>query len=129
MHQKMKKALYMALGFLFILLALIGVFLPLLPTTPFLILAAYFFSKSSDKWHQWLLANKLFGPLLYKWETQRCMPNFAKVLSISMLFIFGGYSILTISLIWVKVLALLLIAYATYFILHIKSCLPDETQL
>lgn len=129
MRQKMKKAFYMSLGFLFILLALIGVFLPLLPTTPFLILSAYFFSQSSDKWHQWLLANKLFGPLLHKWETERCMPNFAKVLSISMLLIFGGYSVVSIPLLWVKVLALFLIAYAAYFILHITSCLPDETQL
>jgi uncharacterized membrane protein YbaN (DUF454 family) len=68
----MKKALHnsllLALGWLFVLLGVIGVLLPIVPTTPFLIVAFTLFSKSSPRFHQILLTNKLFGPTLSQWE-------------------------------------------------------------
>lgn len=118
----MKKTLYLMLGFVFVVLAVIGIFLPLLPTTPFLILAAFFFSQSSEKCHQWLLNNKVFGPILYNWENSRCIPAFAKKLSFGMIFIFGTVSIITIPLVYVKIFTFLLISYAIYFIYNIETC-------
>jgi len=122
MRKKLKKTLFLILGFFFIILGLIGVFLPLLPTTPFIILAAYFFSQSSEKYHQWLLNNKIFGPILYNWETSRCIPGFAKKLSFVMIAIFGSYSIYVIPLIAVKILTILLLGYGCYFIYTITTC-------
>ena len=52
------------LGFLFLGLALLGVFLPLLPTTPFVLVAAACFAQSSEKMHKWILANRTFGPMV-----------------------------------------------------------------
>lgn len=127
MRTKMKKALYMSLGFVFIFLGLLGVFLPLLPTTPFIILAAFFFSKSSERWHQWLLASKVFGPLLYKWEAYRCMPYLAKVLALSMIAIFGTFSVVSLSFIGLKILTVLLISYGCYFIINIKTCNKENS--
>ena len=49
-------------------LGAIGVFLPLLPTTIFLIIAAYAFARSSDRLHDWLLSNRIFGPLIKDWQ-------------------------------------------------------------
>lgn len=115
----------MSLGFMFIALAVLGVFLPLLPTTPFILVAAFLFSKSSDRWHQWLLANKLFGPILHSWESSRCIPYFAKMLSFSMIAVFGSISIFTLPFLWLKISTFLLIAYACYFIVNIKTC-PRE---
>lgn len=129
MRERMKKTLYMTLGFMFIVLGVLGVFLPLLPTTPFILVAAYFFSKSSDRWHQWLLANKVFGPILYNWECSRCIPYFAKVLSFSMIAVFGSFSVITIPFMWVKVVTVLLIAYACYFIANIQTCAKEKAPL
>ena len=125
MRKRMKKALYISLGFLFIALGVLGVFLPLLPTTPFILLAAFFFSQSSEKCHQWLLGNKIFGPVLYNWEKSRCIPHFAKVLSFSMIAVFGAVSVFTLPFVWLKVVTVLLIAYACYFIYNIHTC-PRE---
>ena len=129
MRKRLKKTLFMFLGFLFILLGIVGVFLPLLPTTPFIILAAYFFSQSSEKYHQWLLANKVFGPILYNWENSRCIPAFAKKLSFGMIAIFGSYSIYVIPLLSIKILTVFLISYACYFIYNIQTCLKCKKSI
>lgn len=128
-RQRMKKTLYMTLGFMFIVLGVLGIFLPLLPTTPFILVAAYFFSKSSDRWHQWLLANRMFGPILYNWECSRCIPYFAKVLSFSMIAVFGSFSVFALPYLWLKVSTVLLIAYACYFIANIQTCAKEKAPL
>lgn len=127
MPQRIKKSVYMSLGFLFIILAVLGVFLPLLPTTPFVILAAFFFSKSSERWHQWLLANRVFGPVLYNWEHSRCIPKFAKMLSFSMIALFGTISVINMSMVWLQVLTISIIAYGYYFIAKIPTCCKETS--
>jgi uncharacterized membrane protein YbaN (DUF454 family) len=85
--------LFTILGFLFIALGTIGVFLPVLPTTPFILLAAGCFSRSSKKWHNWLLSNKLFGPGIHRWESQRCVNCKTKVISLLSMAVMGGGSL------------------------------------
>ncbi|MCS6787035.1 MAG: YbaN family protein [Thiobacillaceae bacterium] len=67
-----------ALGTLFLGLGLAGVFLPLLPTTPFLLLAAACYARSSRRIHRWLLAHPSFGPIIRQWQATRTMPRRAK---------------------------------------------------
>ena len=67
----MKRAIYKPLGILFLALGVAGVVLPVLPTTPFVLLAAWFFARSSEKWYQWLLNSELFGPAIANWEEKR----------------------------------------------------------
>lgn len=64
----MKKPLFIFLGFLSLTLGIIGIIIPGLPTTPLVLLAAYFFSKSSAKFHQWLLNNRLFGKYIKEYQ-------------------------------------------------------------
>jgi len=129
MRQRIKKAVFMALGFLFIVLAVMGIFLPLLPTTPFVILSALFFSKSSERWHQWLLSNRVFGPILYNWEHSRCIPKFAKMLSFSMIAVFGTISVLSLSAVWLQVVTISIIGYGYYFIANIQTCCKEKSVL
>ena len=85
------KILYFALGWISLALGAIGAFLPVLPTTPFVILAAYFFSKSSEKWHKWLRERPVFGPMIIDWETRGVIPKKAKIYaSLMMALAFGS---------------------------------------
>jgi len=78
MKLKIKNGLLIGLGWLFVILAIIGVLLPVLPTTPFLILALALFSKSSPRFHKMLLENKWFGPSLKQWEQNKTLSRKTK---------------------------------------------------
>jgi len=71
----MKKSLWIALGLFFVGCAYIGILLPGVPTTFFVILAAWAFSKSSEKFNKWLHEHKLFGKYLTNWETKKVYPT------------------------------------------------------
>jgi uncharacterized membrane protein YbaN (DUF454 family) len=81
----MKKILFLILGHLFFSLGLIGAILPVLPTTPFLLLAVVFYSKSNSKLHQWLMNNKYFGPSLKEWFEHGIIRKRAKIFSTLMI--------------------------------------------
>jgi len=115
--------LYKLLGFIFVGLAALGVFLPLLPTTPFLLLAAGCFAKSSDKWHQWLISNRIFGPIIQKWHEKKCISCSTKIVAILSIVVFGGYSILfAVNEFNLRLIGSLLIATALYFVCRLKVC-------
>jgi uncharacterized protein len=71
MRAHLKRYLLITLGWLFVILGAIGAVLPLLPTTPFLILALGCFAESSPRFHKMLLDNKWFGPPLAQWEKSK----------------------------------------------------------
>ena len=77
--------LFIAAGSLFVLLGLIGLFLPLLPTTPFLLLAAACYARGSRRFYDWLLANRTFGPLIHEWRTHRSIPYRTKLSAIALM--------------------------------------------
>lgn len=73
------RALFAAAGALSLALGAVGLFLPVLPTTPFVLLAAFFFSKGSPRLHAALLANPVFGPIVRDWEERGAVRMGAKV--------------------------------------------------
>ena len=97
-----RRWLLLAGGFVSLALGAIGVVLPLLPTTPFVLLAAYFFARSSPAMHQRLLQNRVFGPLIEEWSEHRAIPRRAKLLAISMIVVFGGISIVLVEFVAAK---------------------------
>ena len=122
----MRNTAYKSLGFLFVGLAILGVLLPVLPATPFLLLAAWFFSRSSEKWHQWLLRSELFGPIIRNWETNRCVARRTKVVSIALMLGMGGTSVaFAVDDNRIKLAAFALMAIGCVTLLSIKTCPED----
>lgn len=79
------RGLLISVGGLCVVLGVVGIFLPLLPTTPFMLLAAACFARSSRRFHDWLLANRTFGPLIHEWERHRSIPRRTKLTAIALM--------------------------------------------
>jgi hypothetical protein len=79
--------LWIVLGFLSLGLGILGIPLPLLPTTPFVLLAAYFFAKGSPRCHRWLQNHRWFGPMIRDWEAHGAISAKAKLLATVMILI------------------------------------------
>ena len=69
------RVLYFCLGIGFFGLGVLGVLLPGLPTTPFMVLAAWAFARSSRRFHNWLTTHHLFGPPIQRWQAHRVIPR------------------------------------------------------
>lgn len=115
--------MYKPLGFVFLALGLLGIPLPILPSTPFILLAAWFFARSSEKWHNWLLSSELFGPMIHNWEESRCISCRTKVVAMVSMLLAGGVSIgFAVEDIRLRVLALVLLGIGSATVLSIKTC-------
>ena len=87
-HKQMSEIIrlfLMIIGAISLFLGIIGIFLPLLPTTPFVLLTAICWSKGSKKFHLWLTNHKIFGSMVQNWEADRIIPLKAKWLSTIMM--------------------------------------------
>ena len=82
---KLLRILFISLGTFFIGLGLIGIFIPILPSTPFLLLSAALYAKSSDKFYKWLIGNKLFGRYIKNYRNGRGIPAHIKIFTILLL--------------------------------------------
>lgn len=79
------KWLWFCIAWISFVLGIIGAFLPILPTAPFLILSAFLFSKSSPRFHKWLLELPVAGPIILDWDQNKVIRPRAKILCTSML--------------------------------------------
>lgn len=124
----MIKLVLRIIGTLSLLLGLIGIVLPVLPTTPFLLLTAYCYFKSAPNWHQRLLASKHLGPYIKNFQENKCLPVRIKVYSIGMLWLTILFSVVfAVSLLWVRVLLLLIAVGVTWHILSYPNT-PQTPQ-
>lgn len=116
------KVLYILLGSLSLVLGIIGIFLPLLPTTPFLLLTAALYVRSSPRLYNWLLRQKHLGPYIRNFREHKAIPLKAKIISISLIWITILYCVIFIlPYWWLKVLLLLIAAGTSYHILSFKT--------
>jgi uncharacterized membrane protein YbaN (DUF454 family) len=88
------RLILLAAGWIFVAIGAIGAVLPVLPTTPFLILAAACFVRSSPRFYRWLLRNRLFGPLIESWRATRTIPGRTKIVAIALIVLVGGSSVM-----------------------------------
>lgn len=97
------KVLWGTLGIIFLIAGFIGIPLPILPTTPFILLAAFCFSKSSERLHTWLLSSKLFGKIISDWEKNGIIRLRVKVIATIMMLLLFTYTLVLVPVvIWIK---------------------------
>ena len=118
----MSKLVLISLGFLFVGLGGVGLVLPLMPTTPFLLLAAACFARSSPRFHDWLLNIHVFGALIRNWQETRSIPREAKLVAILSITLVGGLSVvLFVEQTFLKILIAAILLFHAALIACIKS--------
>lgn len=122
MQIKLKNIFLITCGIISVILGTAGILLPLLPTTPFLLLSAYCFLNSSKKLHTWLINHKYFGKYIYNYCTYKAIPLKTKIISISLLWITIGFSIFFIvKIIHAKIFLLFIAIAVTWHLLSLNT--------
>lgn len=118
----MLRAVLLALGFLCVGLAGLGLALPVLPTTPFLLLAAFFFARSSPRLNSWLLSNRVFGAYLRNYYEGRFMQPLHKAVTLILLWVTLGLTAwLAVSALWLRILLAAVAVGVTVHLLTLRS--------
>ncbi|ELN9578904.1 MULTISPECIES: DUF454 family protein [Enterobacter] len=122
----MQRTILIIIGWLAVVLGTLGVVLPLLPTTPFILLAAWCFARSSPRFHHWLLYRSWFGGYLRYWQKHRAMPPGAKPRAIAVILTTFAISLWLVKMMWVRILLLIILSCLLIFMWRIP--VVDEKQ-
>jgi uncharacterized membrane protein YbaN (DUF454 family) len=126
-NSRILRGLLTTAGLLCTALAVLGIFLPVLPTVPFLLLAAACFARSSERFHGWLLDHPHLGPMIHGYLDGQGIPLRAKAIAIGLLWITIPVSVLFfVALLWVKVLLILIGLCVTVYLLRLPVCEAGE---
>ena len=111
-----KKYIYIIFGLICVGLGFVGALLPGLPTTPFILLAAWFFSRSSEKFESWLLNHKIFGPLILNWKKHKAISKKTKLHAIITIFCTFSITVLVAFTIFIDIIMIVFALLLSIFI-------------
>jgi len=115
------------IGWISIACGIVGLFLPLVPTVPFLLLSVYCFSKSSVRFHDWLVEHRHLGPMLRDYLTHGGIPLRVKIMAIGMIWISFPVSVmLFIEPLWLKVLLLSIAGVVTLYLIAMPTVTAES---
>ncbi len=115
--------LFIALGTFFVGVAVVGILIPVLPTTPFLLIAAALYARSSVKFYNWLINNKVFGRYIRDYREGKGIPLKVKITILALLWITIGFSAFFTGIFWIK---FLLVIVAIGVTIHITGIEPKD---
>lgn len=117
-----RRVVYITLGSLFLILGAVGIFIPLLPTTPFWLLTCWFYLRSSEKLYNRAMSNRYFGSYIKGFMVDKAIPVRSKVISISVMWLSAILtSVYLIEYLWVKILLILISIGVTWHILSFPT--------
>lgn len=126
---QIKKLILLLSGGIFLILGTVGVFIPLLPTTPFLLLSAACFLRSSKAIYRWLMTNRVLGKHIYQYRVTKAVPLRSKLIALAMLWLGILISIYIAPVLWVKLLLFIIALGVTRHISSMKTMtLEDKVQ-
>ncbi|WP_114416831.1 YbaN family protein [Marinospirillum perlucidum] len=108
---------YLMMAGLCMVLVILALLLPLVPATPFLLLAAWFANRGSPRFHRWLWENRYFRPILLAWEEEKAIPASVKKVTLVLLLISGVFVWSTQDALWIRLAATLLLLAIGGFLL------------
>ena len=120
--------LCITLGTIFVILGAIGLLIPLLPTTPFLLLAAALYISSSEKLYLWLINQRMLGPYIRIFMETKAIPLRGKIVSTTMMWCAMGYCIIIVQPLWLKITIAITAIGVTAYILSFKTLKSNKNQ-
>jgi len=113
--------LLITLGTFFVGVGIAGIFIPVLPTTPFLLISAALYAKSSTRFYNWLINNRIFGQYIKNYREGKGIPLRLKIITITLLWITIGCSaIFAVDILWVRIMLVLIAVGVTVHVVRIK---------
>ncbi|MGL4508030.1 MAG: YbaN family protein, partial [Aeromonas sobria] len=112
------------LGWLAFATGIVGIVLPLLPTTPFMLLAAALFARSSPRFHRWLLTHRWFGPPIVDWQQYRGIRRHARRRAIIFILLTFSVSLAVVPLLWVKGLLVVIMVILLTWLMRLPVLEP-----
>lgn len=129
MSNKLYKYFLIALGWFLVALGIIGVFVPLMPTTIFFILAAACFARSSEKFYNWLIYHPKFGKFIRDYREHRGMPLKSKIIAVSMLLVsIGSSAVFFTEKIYVRIILAVIAIGVSSYIISLKTIKQTNPQ-
>jgi len=123
-----KRIIYVCIGSIFLAFGLIGIFLPVIPTTPFLLLASFFYFRSSERMYHWLINHKILGAYIYYYLTYKAIPIKTKIGAIIFLWSSLCISMVLVDSLHMRIfLAVVGIAVSAHLLL-LKSVSEEEME-
>lgn len=130
MKKKFRHWILIICGFISVGLGALGIFLPLLPTTPFLLLAAACFIRSSDRLYTWMITNRIFGSYIKNYREKKAVPGRIKVFTLILLWAAIGYSaVMVVQSFWMRAGLVLIAIGVTWHVLTLKPIIPERKQV
>ena len=118
---RLTKYLLIAAGWVSFALGVIGIVLPLLPTTPFMLLAAACFANSSPRFHTWLMNHKYFGPIIRNFQEGKGIPRRVRNNTIILIWIMMSISMLVVAKLWSTVLLVTIGTIVSIYLLQLPT--------
>ena len=108
-------------GTFFVGVGIVGIFVPILPTTPFLLISAALYARSSKRFYNWLVNNKIFGRFIKNYREGKGIPLRLKIITITLLWITIGCSaIFAVDILWVRIMLVIIAAGVTVHVIGIR---------
>ncbi|PKM56716.1 MAG: DUF454 domain-containing protein [Firmicutes bacterium HGW-Firmicutes-3] len=126
-YAKTKKYFLLTVGTIAVFLGILGIFLPLLPTTPFLLLASYCYLRSSKKMHHWIMNHKTFGSYIHNYIEYKAIKKRSRMMALFFLWGSLGFSIYLVPIFYVKIMLVFIGAAVTLHLCLLKT-LPEEVK-
>jgi uncharacterized membrane protein YbaN (DUF454 family) len=115
------RAVFVVLGTIFVVVGVIGIFVPILPTTPFLLLASACYVRGSKRLHAWLLSHGRLGAFIRAYEEGRGIPLRAKAVALTMMWASIGYALYRFPMPWLQALLVAIGAGVTIYLLRLPT--------
>lgn len=127
-ENRFKRVFYFVMGVVSVIMGIIGIFLPVWPTTIFIIVAAWFFVRSSEKYYQILIRNKMFGKMIRNYREYRGIESKARIKSLFMMYLTLGISMYFVDILWVRLLLVAVGIGVTWHLIALKTLTDEEIK-